>query len=202
MRWLGPSATLRELVALVRGGGNLRKYTDGCPLPPEVCDRLEPPWFAREALVPQLWMGVGPEDRPTTLLHRDVADGILAQVVGTKRVVLYSPDQSALLYPFANFNGYQQCWVDNGLPAEKMPRYREAEPVEVVLEPGDVLINPAGWFHRVYAIGENLSVSYMIAGDSVHPTGAACSLASPAAIGDRTACMRVRGEPSSSRSRS
>jgi Cupin-like domain len=160
----GPRRTLGAFVDDVRNaprehGG----YTHGCPLPEALSVVFQPPLFPREAVRSQLWMGVGAEGRLTTRLHRDLTDTLLAQIIGTKRIVMYSPDQASNLYPFKNFNGHQQCWVDPSAPnVDRFPRFSDAQPVEVVLHPGQVLVNPTGWFHCVYATGETMSVSFAL----------------------------------------
>ncbi|TWW80320.1 tRNA wybutosine-synthesizing protein 5 [Takifugu flavidus] len=68
--------------------------------------------------------------------HYDVMDNLLAQVTGTKRVVLYSPQDALHLY----------------LPdLEQFPEFVKAKRYECVLEPGDLLFIPALWFHNTLA---------------------------------------------------
>jgi hypothetical protein len=164
-----PAATLGQLIELVRR--DTMAYTNGCLLPAELSRVFEAPFFARDTFIPQLWMGLGPEQQGVTHLHRDLNDSFLAQIVGKKRVQYYSPDQAAYLYPHKNYNTYQPCWVDPSAPDwVKYPLFKSAEPIEVILSPGEVLINPAGWFHCVYTLGPTMSVSFIVVGDAVHST--------------------------------
>jgi hypothetical protein len=162
-----PASTLGQLVGLVRR--QARAYTNGCPLPVELSRAFEAPFFARDVFIPQLWMGVAPEQQAATALHRDLNDAFLAQIVGKKRIQYYSPDQAAYLYPYKNYNSYQPCWVEPWAPdPTKYPLFESAEPIDLVLSPGEVLVNPAGWFHCVYTLEPTISVSFIVREGAVH----------------------------------
>lgn len=82
-------------------------------------------------------------------LHRDLQDNFLVQVFGRKRVTLVAPHHAAALNtrmvtPFLHTS-------DVG-PLEAPPK--ETEPVAVVLEAGDMLYLPAGYFHATETVGE------------------------------------------------
>jgi len=136
-------------------------YTEGIQLPPELWDYFEMPFFMPNAFnEPQIWMGSKAGERPCTDLHRDSSHGFLGQLAGRKKLILYSPDQAQNLYPVANYNTYQPCHARPWAPDyETYPLFEKTRPVEVVLEPGELLINPVGWFHCVYALDPVLSVS-------------------------------------------
>lgn len=96
----------------------------------------------------QLWAGCSMGATP---LHFDALSNLLAQLAGRKRVVLFPPSQSFLLYPYAvghpcdNFS-----MVDVSDPdLERFPALRHACGYEAVLEPGDVLFIPRYWWHYV-----------------------------------------------------
>ena len=99
---------------------------------------------------------------PTSSLHRDPLTGFLLQVIGRKRLDLYSADQEALVYPHRAYNNYQPCWFKPEAPDyDVYPNARDARCLSVTLEPGELLVQPAGWFHQVYALDNpNMSVSY------------------------------------------
>ena len=60
------------------------------------------------------------------------------------------------------YNNYQPCWFKPEAPDFAIyPKAREAKCVSVTLNPGELLVQPAGWFHQVYALDSpNMSVSY------------------------------------------
>ena len=106
--------------------------------------------------------GAVPTHIPTSSLHRDPLTGFLFQVMGRKRLDLYSADQADLLYPMKAYNLYQPCWFKPEAPDfDRYPLAREAKCLSVTLNPGELIIQPAGWFHQVYALDSpNMSVSY------------------------------------------
>lgn len=155
------------LSAIVQAGisPSTETYSNGVMLPRGIWNHFVPPFFrgfdSFEA--PQIWMGVGADGAPVTPLHRDGLDGFLFHLWGRKKFLLYSPDQAELLYPFKRYNHFQPCWVRPSAPNYALyPLFKMARPIEVTLEPGDVLINPAGWFHEVYALDPVISVSLFL----------------------------------------
>jgi hypothetical protein len=167
-----PYRRVRDLVAAMRasetsaGAG----YTNGCEIPAAMRAAWPSPFFDRAGSFEfaQLWMGFGSApDKPVTPLHRDNLHGLLAQVSGVKRLLLYSPDQADLLYASAAFNTSQPCAVDPSAPnLKRYPRFARAQALEVRLAPGEVLALPVGWFHCVFAEGPVISVSYSIAAET------------------------------------
>jgi hypothetical protein len=141
----------------------VKPYTEGAMLPRELWDDFGPLFFDRADFIPpQLWLGSVPTHIPTSSLHRDPLTGFLLQVMGRKRLDLYSADQADLLYPMKSYNNYQPCWFKPEAPDYTVfPRAKDARCISVTLEPGELLVQPAGWFHQVYALDSpNMSVSY------------------------------------------
>ncbi|HYH95373.1 cupin-like domain-containing protein, partial [Hyalangium sp.] len=75
------------------------------------------------------------------------------------------PHEAPCVYPKGAFFGYQLCWVKPHAPdLERFPRFREAHPIELLLAPGELLVQPVGWFHQVYSLDDvTLSVSHFLA---------------------------------------
>lgn len=143
--------------------GFVKPYTEGRQLPEEMWDDFGPLFFNREDFIPpQLWLGAVPTHIPTSSLHRDPHCGFLYQVIGRKRLDLYSADQAEFIYPLKAYNNYQPCWFRPENPDYDIyPKAKKAKATSVVLEPGQLLVQPAGWFHQVYALDSpNMSVSY------------------------------------------
>lgn len=143
--------------------GFSKPYTEGANLPEVMWPDFGPLFFNREDFIPpQLWLGSVPTHIPTSSLHRDPLTGFLLQVIGRKRLDLYSADQADLLYPMQAYNLYQPCWFKPEAPEyDRYPRAREATCLSVTLNPGELLVQPAGWFHQVYALeSPNMSASY------------------------------------------
>lgn len=100
------------------------------------------------------WFGPGGTITP---LHHDTSNIILAQVYGRKLIKMISPDQSPLLY---NYRGVFSK-VDCAHPDyEKYPLYSQVKSIEVILEPGEAIFIPVGWWHYVEALDVSISVSF------------------------------------------
>jgi hypothetical protein len=146
---------------------NAARYSGGAGLPGALAAQFQPPSALQSAATlgfPQLWLGSAQsEAKAVTGMHADCVHGFLCQVFGRKKLLLYSPDQEQLLYPFRAFNMYRACWTGpDVVDDERYPLFRQARPVEVTLDPGDVLLIPFGWYHCVYALDPVMSISYPV----------------------------------------
>lgn len=112
-------------------------------------------------------------------LHTDPYHNMLAQVVGRKYVRLYAPRESTKLYA----RGVEEGGVDMGNTSEvdvgtlegwdgdedgdgglgereRFPLVGEADWVDCVLEEGEMLYIPVGWWHYVRSLSVSFSVSF------------------------------------------
>ena len=147
----------------------LRNYLDLTPpdeasgLPPYVgnlslreLNRLchWPTWFDKMG-PPRFWIGPA---RTVTPLHCDYDDNIFAQIWGTKRIFLAPPHHDVFLYTReANPLLYGSPFDPEAPDYEAFPLARQAALVEIIVEPGDMLYVPAGWYHQVRALSFSLS---------------------------------------------
>ena len=103
-------------------------------------------------------------------LHYDTLDGILMQMHGVKKVLLFPPSQTYNLYPFSIFvhllHGLElRAWFSTVYPEnpdfEAFPKLKQAleHKQEVILEPGEMLYIPMGWWHEVTALGDEMVCS-------------------------------------------
>lgn len=161
----GRAQTLGDFLGSWRGQapGADAPYSAGCPLSPQLAALFPFPHFSTAGAyhpVAQLWAGVRREHALVTPLHCDVAASFLAQIHGRKKFWLFAPWQHELLYPIGGFNTYQPCCVDAAQPdLDRFPRFAQARPIEVTIEPGDLLVIPTGWYHCVWALDDVISVS-------------------------------------------
>lgn len=106
---------------------------------------------------PRFWLGPAGTVTP---LHCDYDDNIFAQILGTKRIVLVPPHHDEFLYVReANPVLFGSPFDPERPDFDAYPLARRAAPVECIVEPGDMLYVPAGWFHQVRALAFSLSVN-------------------------------------------
>lgn len=88
--------------------------------------------------------------------HYDIMDNILMQIKGTKRVILFSPQDANNLY----LKGDKSTVLDLENPDfNQFPLLSSSRPYYCILHPGDVLFIPALWFHNVVAFNFSVSVN-------------------------------------------
>lgn len=124
--------------------------------------RANPPRPMLDPRGPSLWMGT---NNSSTQAHYDVADNIICQLHGTKRVRCYSPKEASALHVFPDAHPRarkSQVNFDHPDP-ERFPHFSSLAPpdLDVVLEPGCALFIPAFWFHHVENGSESGSGSEM-----------------------------------------
>jgi hypothetical protein len=110
-----------------------------------------------------IWIG----NRTVASTHYDFSNNIACSLVGRRRFTLFPPDQIANLYPGPlepTPGGQVVSMVDLRAPdLDRFPAFREAlEHAQVAeLEPGDLLIYPAMWWHNVEALDPfNVMINY------------------------------------------
>jgi histone arginine demethylase JMJD6 len=96
---------------------------------------------------------IGPKGAITPL-HLDIwgTHAWLAQLIGRKRWILFSPDQRELLY---------DCNVQPQNPdLQRFPLFRKSRPVECTIGPGDLIFVPGGWAHEVVSLDATISITH------------------------------------------
>lgn len=98
-------------------------------------------------------------DGAVTRIHQDMDMScvFLTQFEGKKRVVLFDPRYSDLLYRLP-MNVHTSVNI-NEPDYEKYPGLAYVEGQEVILEHGDTLFMPAGWWHHIEYIGSGFGMS-------------------------------------------
>lgn len=113
-----------------------------------------PTWFEKMG-PPRFWIG---PTRTVTPLHCDYDDNLFAQLWGRKRIFLAPPHHDTFLYTREANPLLFGSPVDPEAPDfDAFPLARQAALVEIVVEPGDMLYVPAGWYHQVRALSFSLS---------------------------------------------
>ncbi|XP_014284580.1 bifunctional peptidase and arginyl-hydroxylase JMJD5 [Halyomorpha halys] len=94
-------------------------------------------------------------------LHFDPKHNLLSQVIGRKRVILYSPEDSDKLYPHETKMLHNTARVDPYNPNyEEYPEFKKSTALECHLYPGEMLYIPPKWWHHVRSLDISFSVSF------------------------------------------
>ncbi|MCE3604320.1 cupin-like domain-containing protein [Massilia sp. P8910] len=106
---------------------------------------------------PRFWLGPAGTVTP---LHCDYDDNIFAQIWGTKRIFLSPPHHDEFLYANpANAILFGSPFDPEAPDFDKFPLARQATMIECIVNPGDMLYVPAGWYHQVRALTFSLSAN-------------------------------------------
>ncbi|CAM3708557.1 cupin-like domain-containing protein [Corallococcus sp. ZKHCc1 1396] len=103
-----------------------------------------------------------------TPLHHDNMNILLGQVLGRKHVKLVPSYERHRVYPHRGTFSH----VDAGQPdLTAHPLFAQASVLETVLEPGDMVFLPVGWWHWVKALDVSASVTFhhfLVPGGNTH----------------------------------
>jgi hypothetical protein len=129
------------------GNLELRELNSMCHWP-AYFDKMGPPRF---------WIG---PPGTVTPLHCDYDDNIFAQIWGSKRIFLSPPHHAEFLYPReANAILFGSPFDPEAPDFDKFPLARQALTIECIVNPGEMLYVPAGWYHQVRALTFSLSAN-------------------------------------------
>lgn len=121
--------------------GELRALWDDVVLPAGWFHEPRLPWGSA------LWLGPAGTITP---LHHDTSNILFCQIHGRKRIVLAPPWASALL---DTADGVYNRRGPEALVREGIPS------LDVVVEPGEALFIPVGWWHDVRALDASVSLA-------------------------------------------
>lgn len=112
------------------------------------------------------FMFFGPK-QSITRMHQDIdmSNVFLTQFAGKKRVVLFPPDQSELLYRLP-FNVHSTVDIDKP-DYETYPGLQFAKGMSTILEHGDTLFMPSGYWHHVEYLEGGFGLSIRTLGASL-----------------------------------
>ena len=100
-------------------------------------------------------------------LHYDALDSTLMQLHGSKKLIFFPPSQTYNLYPFPIYKHLRyglklRSWFSQ-ISIEKpnfklFPKFKEALSYkhEVILHQSEVIYIPAGWWHDVISLGDEM----------------------------------------------
>jgi len=101
-----------------------------------------------------LWFGPA---GTITQLHHDVGNVLFVQIHGRKRIRLIDPLETHCVYN--DVLAFSE--VDAARPdLETYPKFARTRNYTIVLEPGQALFLPVGWWHHVTALETSISLSF------------------------------------------
>lgn len=137
-------------------------------LPEEFQSHLRIPVYCRGAryLRAKLWLG---RAHTVTPLHWDVPHNLHVHLAGRKRWILFPPQARAALYPRGFLSGMPNfSQVDPENPDfSRFPRFQAAQPYVALVEPGQTLFIPRGWWHHTRLLEDAVSVNFWWGGLAV-----------------------------------
>jgi LPS sulfotransferase NodH len=101
-----------------------------------------------------LWFGPAGTVTP---LHHETSNILLAQVAGRKRYRLIPSSQWQYVYNSQGVFSEVDC---ENPDLNRYPKFRDASTIDIVVDPGEVLFMPVGWWHHVRALDVSVTVSF------------------------------------------
>ncbi len=102
---------------------------------------------------------IGPAGTVTSL-HHDLTNNFIAQLVGRKQVTVLPAAEVGRLYNhdhvFSEITDLDAPDIDMA----RYPRLTDTTAYEVVLEPGEILFMPLGWWHQVKALDFSVTMTF------------------------------------------
>jgi hypothetical protein len=137
-------------------------------LPHAFASILSPPPYCRGAkfLRSKLWLAV---TGATTPMHWDLPHNFVAPLFGRRRAILFPRHYGLALRPNApysrtpNYARFDAEYPDY----RRYPFARFARPLGAVIEPGDLLFIPSGWWHQVRTLETSLNVNFWWGGRGI-----------------------------------
>jgi hypothetical protein len=100
---------------------------------------------------------IGPKNTFTPL-HHDLTNNLLVQFVGRKRVFLVSPGETPRLYN--DVHVFSRVGDLTAVDFATYPLMNGVGFQEIILNPGDALFIPIGWWHQVTSLDFSVSATY------------------------------------------
>lgn len=95
-----------------------------------------------------------------TPLHHDLTNNLLVQVTGTKRILLVDALEQPKLYNDRHVFSEIQNLADPALDLDRFALLHDVNAHHIVLQPGQMLFIPIGWWHQVEALDFSVSLTF------------------------------------------
>ena len=126
-------------------------------------DQLKLPKIIDSKFETEQLIFLGPKNTKT-FVHNDIGAGVnlFLQVVGRKQFILAAPSEEHNFPKEINQMGTEDLvYLDITKPAvlERHPSLKNVTFYKVIVEPGDILLLPADWFHDVRSLESSISIA-------------------------------------------
>lgn len=95
-----------------------------------------------------------------TALHHDLTNNLLVQVTGRKRVILAAAIDLPKLYNDKHVFSMIRDVTDPTIHADAFPLLKDVRFHEIILNPGEALFIPIGWWHQVESLDFSTTITY------------------------------------------
>jgi hypothetical protein len=116
-------------------------------------------FLSRDAERPHGMMWIGPAGTVTSL-HHDLTDNFIAQLVGRKRLKLIAAADVGKLDNYKHVFSRIADLEDPNLDRSQFPLLAETRVYDVVLNTGEILFVPLGWWHQVMSVDFSVTITY------------------------------------------
>jgi hypothetical protein len=112
-----------------------------------------------EASMPNGMMWIGPAGTFTSL-HHDLTNNFIAQVVGRKAIKLAPAAEIGKIYNHRHVFSEIPDLEGAGIDLDRYARLSELRLYDVLLQPGEILFVPLGWWHQVRSLDFSVTITY------------------------------------------
>ena len=149
----------REAIRRCHSGEGAPCYVHAASVPPELAGDISTPASNDRDIRSFLWISRADHVTPT---HFDSSPNVLAQIVGSKTLVLFAPDQFDNLYVHGcdhRYARHSQVFDLEGVDLERHPRIAQLTGHVAELGPGEALYIPNFWWHCAYSRSFSVSIN-------------------------------------------
>jgi hypothetical protein len=126
--------------------------------PRRYCSPLMPKRFRRpDGYLKLLIGGVGGKF-PLMHFDSDNAHAMVTEIYGDKEFVLFSPGDSAKVYPFPGSSHTSQIDNLDDPDLDRFPLLAQATEYRGTIHPGEAIFVPCGWWHSAHVVTTSISV--------------------------------------------
>jgi Cupin-like domain len=94
------------------------------------------------------------------LMHYDTdnAHAMITEIYGDKEFILFAPEDTQYMYPFANSSHTSEIENPDNADLAKYPLFAKATQYRGTVYPGDSIFVPSAWWHAARALNPSISV--------------------------------------------